>query len=198
MTIKCPVCFNDNIDGVSFCEACGHDLTSQPLSSSQDPQPIAQIERVEEFSEASPVIAVNSTVLDSEADSNAVSVAPSAPLPSLSGFTPAKLIAKSPSAPIKEMLLEEDSCIVGKFDPDSGPADLDLEAFDTEGLVSRSHARLFFEAGTWQIEDSGSTNGVFIKRVGDIRFSPRITEPETLQPGDEIAFAKIRFTFDYA
>ncbi|TAF11313.1 MAG: FHA domain-containing protein, partial [Nostocales cyanobacterium] len=76
--------------------------------------------------------------------------------------TNAKLIAKQPSPPIAEYPLDNNA-IVGIFDPDSGPVDIDLEIFSGSETVSRNHAEIYPEMGTWKVKDLGSTNGIFIK-----------------------------------
>ena len=108
--------------------------------------------------------------------------------------TTARLVAKQPNAPIPEFPIEG-SALIGIFDPDMGPVDIDLEDFSGNETVSRNHAEIYQEAGVWKIKDLGSTNGVFIKPMGQTRFGARITTPESLNSGDEIAIAKIRFLF---
>jgi pSer/pThr/pTyr-binding forkhead associated (FHA) protein len=76
-----------------------------------------------------------------------------------------------------------------------GPVDIDLEPFSGGDTVSRNHAEIYQEGGVWKIKDLGSTNGIFIKSAGQTRFAARITVPETLNSGDEIAFGKVRFLF---
>ena len=106
----------------------------------------------------------------------------------------AKLIPKQSGSPVPEFTLDGNA-IVGVFDPDMGPVDIDLEAFMGGETVSRNHAEIYQNNDTWFIKDLGSTNGIFIKPVGQTRFGARITTPEILNPGDEIAFGKVRFVF---
>ena len=61
-----------------------------------------------------------------------------------------------------------------------------LDAFG----VSRHHARLVQRAGSWQVEDLGSTNGT---RVNDQR-----VERQALAEGDRLAFGRAVFTFHTA
>ncbi len=107
----------------------------------------------------------------------------------------AKLLPKQTNAPISEFTLNESNLLVGRFDPETGPVDVDLEGFVGEETVSRQHAEIYQERGEWKIKDIGSTNGVFIKRSGQTRFSSRITMPESIYPGDEIALGKVRLLF---
>ncbi|MDB9538274.1 FHA domain-containing protein [Anabaenopsis arnoldii] len=116
------------------------------------------------------------------------------PTPQTSPSAIAKLIPKQSGSPVPEFTLDGNA-IVGVFDPDMGPVDIDLEAFMGGETVSRNHGEIYQSNGTWLIKDLGSTNGIFIKPVGQTRFGARITTPETLNPGDEIAFGKVRLVF---
>jgi pSer/pThr/pTyr-binding forkhead associated (FHA) protein len=98
------------------------------------------------------------------------------------------------AASAEEIPLLGDSLIIGRFDPESGPVDIDLENTPEAPQISRHHAEMYREAGgTWYVKDLGSTNGVFIKRAGSRTFDPRITAPEAVSNGDEISFGNARF-----
>jgi pSer/pThr/pTyr-binding forkhead associated (FHA) protein len=85
--------------------------------------------------------------------------------------------------------------VVGRFDPETGPVDVDLTAMDAGGHISRQHGELYRESdGSWMVRDLGSTNGVFVKGA-DAAFGPRITTPRPLKDGDEVAFGNVRFIF---
>ncbi len=109
----------------------------------------------------------------------------------------AKLISKTPDYPIQEFKLDEYN-IIGRFDPDSGPVDIDLEGFPGDETISRNHAEIYREGNQWKIKDLGSVNGVFIKHPDEKRFGSKITTPVTINSGDEISIAKIRFVFEYS
>jgi pSer/pThr/pTyr-binding forkhead associated (FHA) protein len=86
--------------------------------------------------------------------------------------------------------------VVGRFDPETGPVDVDLSESDELGHISRQHGELYREAdGSWMVRDLGSTNGVFVKSGDAASFGPRITAPRPLQDGDEVAFGNARFVF---
>jgi pSer/pThr/pTyr-binding forkhead associated (FHA) protein len=85
--------------------------------------------------------------------------------------------------------------LIGRFDPDTGLVDIDLEKFTNGDMISCNHAEIYREQGQWKVKDLGSANGVYIKRMGQSRFCTRITKPEVLNANDEIAFAIIRFLF---
>ena len=86
--------------------------------------------------------------------------------------------------------------MVGRFDPETGPVDIDLSQMPESPQISRHHAELYREIdGSWQVRDLGSSNGVFVKSAGSATFGPRLTAPQALTSGDEIAFGNARFLF---
>lgn len=183
MTIICPACNYDNASDAEFCDACGYELGSPS---------------------APPVSApVNAPFTPPVSSSSAPTVvlpdpiSPPPPIPPT--FTPstgtARLISKQSNVPTSEFLLDGSNAVIGKFDPDMGPVDVDLDGFPGDETISRNHAEIYQEGGMWKIKDLGSTNSVFIKRAGQSKFGARITMPEILNSGDEIAIAKIRFLF---
>ncbi len=95
-----------------------------------------------------------------------------------------------------EFPLLVDRLVVGRFDPETGPVDIDLSQTPEAPLISRHHAQLYKEAdGRWYVTDLGSTNGVFVKSAGAATFGPRLTAPQPLSEGDELAFGNARFIF---
>lgn len=80
--------------------------------------------------------------------------------------------------------------VVGRFDPSVGPIDVDLGTVPEGSYVSRRHAKITFEDGTWRLADLGSSNGTFLLRQD----FERIEEAE-IQDGDEVAFGNARFVF---
>lgn len=169
--ITCAACgYDKNPDDTEYCDACGSELQliAAPISTSSFAPTFIQ---------------------------------PPIPQPTSPIFpttvTAAKLISKQPNSPVAEFLLDNNA-VVGIFDPDIGPVDIDLEEFPGSETVSRNHAEIYSEGGFWKIKDLGSTNGIFIKRTGQTRFAARITVPETINFGDELAFGKVRFLFQNA
>ncbi|QHG21137.1 hypothetical protein A6V25_26820 [Nostoc sp. ATCC 53789] len=184
MNITCPQCgHKENPPGTQYCDVCGYEFTSAPV----EQFPFSEPSKIEQsplpFSET---LATKIQVTEAQPNFNS-------PTP-VASMNTARLITKQVGSPASEFVLEE-SNIIGKFDPDSGPVEIDLEGFAGADYISRNHAEIYREGGQWKIKDLGSENGVFIKRVNQSRFSPRITTPEILNPGDEVAFAKIRFVF---
>lgn len=108
----------------------------------------------------------------------------------------ARLEVKRYGSATGEMIpLEGDRLVVGRFDPSSGPVDIDLGHLDGQEHLSRQHAEFFLNAGHWYIRDLGSTNGVYIKPKEEAKFSPRLTEPVQVQDGDELAFGNLMLVF---
>lgn len=181
--IDCTVCgYDKNPDGSEFCDACGAEL----LGVVAEPTPEVAIEPAVTIIEPEETLIPQPTPVPTP-------ITPPTHNPIPTGKN-AKLIAKQPNAPIPEFLLENNA-LIGIFDPDLGPVDIDLEDFAGNETVSRHHAEIYQDGGVWKVKDLGSTNGVFIKPTGQTRFSARITTPESLNPGDELAIAKIRFVF---
>ena len=106
-----------------------------------------------------------------------------------------KLIPKQIGAPIPEFIIDSNNAIIGKFNPEIGPVEIDLDGFYGDNTVSLTHAEIYFKNNQWQIKDMGSTNGIYIKHIGKTRFGYRINKPEILNSGDEIAIGKIRLLF---
>lgn len=189
MSITCAGCGHENPDEVEFCEVCGAELVvaSVPVSSSP---PV----------ESSPPSITQVTLIPSppveQPGANEPSPAVSVSAVSTIAATTARLIAKQSSgSSAPEFPLDGSTMIVGRFDPDTGPVDIDLEGLPGEETVSRPHAEICMEGGQWKINDLTSTNGTFIRRVGNSRFGARLASPEVLNPGDEVAFGKVRFVF---
>jgi pSer/pThr/pTyr-binding forkhead associated (FHA) protein len=197
MTVTCPACSYDNATDAEFCDACGYELgaASTPVSA-----PVS----APVWSTSAPTIAFPTEQTASSPDSNNSTFTPTPPptfppVPTPPTFTPstgtARLISKQSNVPTSEFLLDGSNAVIGKFDPDMGPVDIDLDGFPGDETISRNHAEIYQEGGAWKIKDLGSTNSVFIKRAGQSKFGARITMPEILNSGDEIAIAKIRFLF---
>ena len=190
--IICSTCGYENQDGSEFCDACGSELQEVAAVVISSPQAATVIQP------QTPPPQIPQTTYPAPAPTP-IPTPPPAPIPTPPSFpttaTTARLIAKQPSPPVPEFSLDSNS-IIGIFDPDMGPVDIDLESFSGGDTVSRNHAEIYPEAGVWKIKDIlGSTNGIFIKPVGQTRFGARITVPQTLNSGDEIAFGKVRFLF---
>jgi hypothetical protein len=114
-----------------------------------------------------------------------------------SGAQQARLVAIRYGAPTgQEIPLLGQRLVVGRFDPETGPVDVDLSELGEAVHVSRQHGELYRDAdGRWTVRDLGSTNGIFVKGSADGSFGPRITAPRQLTNGDEVTFGNARFVF---
>ncbi len=101
-----------------------------------------------------------------------------------------KLVVKRGGAETEVEFSLAPPTIIGRFDPAVGPIDIDLAPLPEGAYVSRKHARIWCDDGTWKIEDLGSSNGTFIL-TNDFE---RVTEAE-IQDGTEIALGNARFVF---
>lgn len=192
--ITCTVCQHSNIDGVMFCEKCGHELGSEteisdPVTPSLATEPAISVN----LSIPDPLEGISKTtenIYTTTEDFSQPLVSPTNPSSKLIN---AKLTAKSAESPTQEFILDENPLIVGKFDPDTGQVEIDLLNFPNSDLISRNHSELSFDGKNWQVTDLNSTNGTWLKRGTDRPF--KITQTETLSEGDRLSFANIVFTF---
>ncbi len=218
MAITCNLCFYDrNSDKNQFCEICGSEIRpSTTLFEAQEKgikdreaQTFLQSDEtqlnlnqninqnINNYPLKTPVsrnIPTSQTpIIDSGQKAN---ISPTnSTNPTLINGTIAKLISKQVGAPITEFIIDSNNAIIGKFDPDIGPVEIDLDGFYGDETVSSTHAEIYFENNQWQIKDMGSTNGIYIKPRGKTRFGYRMNKPEILNSGDEIAIGKIRLLF---
>ena len=86
----------------------------------------------------------------------------------------------------------DEEIVIGRKDPSVKPVkhrkiELDVTIGLLESLISRSHAKLLFINGEWQIVDQ-SKNGTLVNGV-------KITEPKPLKPNDEITIGPVRLKF---
>ena len=75
--------------------------------------------------------------------------------------------------------------IIGR--PQSNPVDVDLSP---DIKVSRPHAKLFYELGTWWIKDLNSRYGTWLN-------GERLTEPTSLSPGDRLQLGETEIRVDF-
>ncbi len=102
----------------------------------------------------------------------------------------ARLILKRADGETEIEFAFDPPAVIGRFDPEVGPIDVDLGEIDEGRHVSRKHARIEFADGAWTLHDLGSSNGTFVLRTD----FERIEEAE-ISDGDEIAFGNARFVF---
>lgn len=205
--IKCQICQHENPEGAEYCENCGASLTSsaQPAASAPadstasttssaaaTPQPAAYEAPASAFEAAGATVALPPR--DPAPPGASVPAPAPAGTPATTGGNARLVPHRYGVASAEEIPLLGESLIIGRFDPESGPVDIDLENTPEAAQISRNHAEMYREAdGTWHVRDLGSTNGVFVRRAGSRTFDPRITEPVAVSNGDEISFGNARF-----
>lgn len=115
----------------------------------------------------------------------------------LKALTGGEQVAKLVPMPVgsrPEFILEKTQHLIGRTEPGTSLVDLNLEGFSGSQTVSRHHGKIYRESGAWKLKDLGSVNGIYVKQSSQSRFE-RITTPQKLNTGDEIAFGKVRFRF---
>jgi hypothetical protein len=210
--ITCQICGHQNPEGVEYCEDCGAALvpsSAPPPAAAASAPPAAPADQAPAGTAAPGPVGLPAAEPPAAAPGGpaADTAAPVVPA------TPAPAVAATPSAPAagqkarlvarrygaasgEEYPLLGDRLILGRFDPETGPVDIDLSQIPEAPQLSRHHAELYREAdGHWHVKDLGSTNGVFIKSAGSAAFGPRLTAPQALANGDEVAFGNARFIF---
>ena len=218
MSITCDLCFyNRNSEKNQFCEVCGSEIRlSTTLLKTQEKsiqegeiQTAIQTDKntvnqdkdinqnINNYFLKTPTY-INKTTSKNpiiEADKKVNMTPKNAINSTLINSSIVKLIPKQIGAPIPEFIIDSNNAIIGKFNPEIGPVEIDLDGFYGDNTVSLTHAEIYFKNNQWQIKDMGSTNGIYIKHIGKPRFGYRINKPEILNSGDEIAIGKIRLLF---
>src|SRR6056297_3335800 len=143
MKVTCGVCGTENDSDTEFCETCGVELAPRQASDRVD---ASDEEAVTEDTGGSP---------QAEADrsSDAAShVQESADAPRAAAGSPAAVGRPAPSAsaatltPVrqggepKSLSLPEGRFVVGRFDPSTGPVEVDLTGYEGADTISRRHA----------------------------------------------------------
>jgi hypothetical protein len=211
MSIVCPVCGTTNADGTEYCEGCGIALSSvgaadaspvsldaAPTQADFEPSP-SVADGVSGAPSAHPLTSDEAPAAEGVPTGSVSSSSPPSyanPASTSMPTTGTHLVHKSLGALTSTtILLRGPRLTVGRFDPSSGPVDIDLSGFAGQENISRRHAEIYQEQGAWCVRDLGSTNGVFVKPAGAERFEPRLQAPAVLGDGDEIAFGNITFVF---
>jgi pSer/pThr/pTyr-binding forkhead associated (FHA) protein len=104
--------------------------------------------------------------------------------------TSATLVVKRNGAETTEEFVVNSPCTIGRFDPSVGPIDIDLGSMPEGAYVSRKHAKITFEEGSWRITDLGSSNGTFVLGADFDR-----VDSAPINNATEIALGNARFVF---
>lgn len=221
----CQVCGKQNPQGVEYCDDCGAALKAaapspDPAQTAQTGRLDAPAQAAPDSGTTSPDT-TPAQAGDGAAPAPATGAVPTsltdtgaAPTPTPApAATPAPMTDEAPVAgppggnprlAVKrfgaltgdEVPLLGERLVVGRFDPETGPVDIDLSAAPEAEHISRQHGELYHEeGGRWFVRDLGSSNGVFVKGGADASFGPRISAPRELTDGDEVAFGNARFVF---
>jgi pSer/pThr/pTyr-binding forkhead associated (FHA) protein len=85
--------------------------------------------------------------------------------------------------------------VIGRFDPETGPVDVDLGPLPEAVYISRHHAEIWpDESGQWFVKDLGSGNATFVCVAGERQFK-KTTGEHPINDRDEVAFGNARFEF---
>src|SRR5215203_6124525 len=202
----CHVCQHDNPTGAEVCEECGASLAPVGATAgAASGQASASTAPASEVKDAPPPMTPNPTPVEATlvdppptdatpatdstkgtpvrevgpAESDAAAVPPV--VPGSVGQNP-RLVAVRHGAPTgEEIPLLGERMVVGRFDPETGPVDIDLSDTPESAHISRQHGELYRESdGRWHVRDLGSANGVFARGSADTAFGPRISAPRPL------------------
>ncbi len=194
--VTCAICGKENPAGVEYCEDCGAALAptaTPPVAAESTP---VQAGDSAEMPASEPPFTPQDEPAAAPLETPSPSPGGTATPPPPSVVNPRLAPKRYGAVGAEEIPLQGDRLVVGRFDPETGPVDIDLSGTPEAGQLSRHHAELYRESdGGWYVQDLGSTNGVFVKRPGSSTFGPRLSTPTALTPGDEVAFGNARFIF---
>lgn len=169
---RCTHCSAQQLDGAIFCSECGASLLGSP----QRRETTASLNRAAATGEATAFEMSEPLVIDAPA----TSVAPT--------FT---LVVINSG---RRITLEAgDNLLIGRKDNQRGiypDVDLGLDGGYDAG-VSRRHAMISLQNGSYCIEDLASANGTF---VNGRRLPPQ--EPFPIRPGDELKLGTLLLRFE--
>ncbi len=194
--VTCAICGKENPAGVEYCEDCGAALAptaTPPVAAESTP---VQAGDSAEMPASEPPFTPQDEPAAAPLETPSPSPGGTATPPPPSVVNPRLAPKRYGAVGAEEIPLQGDRLVVGRFDPETGPVDIDLSGTPEAEQLSRHHAELYRESdGGWYVQDLGSTNGVFVKRPGSSTFGPRLSTPTALTPGDEVAFGNARFIF---
>ncbi len=184
--IRCAACQTANLDTSHFCDECGSRLVAPPAV---EPPPNYVPPPASSYSRPVSVTSLGIPPVNFEAEN----VQPSAiEKSSVSGVAHASLVIERGDVPGTEFRLVNDESTIGRWDADNGVfPDVDLDAHDSDAKVSRRHARIVRNNGSYFIEDLGSTNGTYVNRGR--RLLPG--NAQLLGDGDEVIVGKTFLRF---
>ncbi|MFN3649136.1 MAG: FHA domain-containing protein [Armatimonadota bacterium] len=202
---QCPTCGSEVAADAEFCPDCGTDLQSAPTTPAA-PAPAAEAPAGAETgvgAAAAPPPAPELAPTPLEAppadalEAPAAAPSPAAPSPAVPGAAAggARLTLKRGGGLTSEVFPVGGRAVIGRFDTETGPVDVDMGALPESSYVSRHHAEVWPDAsGQWKVRDLGSRNGTFVRPAGGAQFQ-KVEGEQPLTDGDEIALGNARFEF---
>jgi len=175
---QCSTCGSTVPESAAVCPDCGMELKSASAPAME----ASKLERQSQ-GDAPPVAAPT-----------AATAPPSPKTPeSTSG---ARLTLRRGGALSEEVFsLGRGPSIIGRFDPETGPVDVDLGPLPEAVYISRHHAEIWCDgSGQWFVKDLGSGNATFVCAAGERQFRKTAGE-HPIKNGDEIALGNARFEF---
>lgn len=173
---QCPTCGSNVPEQVTVCSDCGMDLKGVASAAPEAPAAAAVA--------PAPATARGTT-------GKVATVAPAADSAGALG----RLTLRRNGALTTEAFTLGEQAVVGRFDPETGPVDVDLGRLPEAVYISRRHAELRREpSGKWFLKDLGAGNGTFLRPKGQAQFS-RVKGEAEVGDGDEIGFGNARFEF---
>lgn len=186
--IRCPSCQTANLDTSRFCDECGSRLVAQHSGEGSEPPAYVPPPSANSLPRPVSVTSIGVPPLDFEPEG----VVPLNEHGQVSGTAHAALIIERGDSPGTEFRLVNDESTIGRWDADNGVfPDVDLDAHDSDAKVSRRHARIVRNNGSYFIEDLGSTNGTYVNRGR--RLLPG--NAQMLKDGDEVIVGKTFLRF---
>lgn len=188
--VKCPSCQTANLDTSRFCDECGTQLAAAfEQQSVIDAEPAAYVPPASAPQSASVTsLGVPSEVFEPDGSASSPLIQVDKQL----GTAHASLLIERGDMPGTEFRLIHDESTIGRWDADNGVfPDVDLDQHDSDAKVSRRHARIVRNNGSYFIEDLGSTNGTYVNRGR--RLLPG--NAQALNDGDELIVGKTFLRF---
>jgi pSer/pThr/pTyr-binding forkhead associated (FHA) protein len=107
----------------------------------------------------------------------------------------AQLFVKRGGAVVGEPFPIGGTVVVGRYDIETGPVEVDLNGLPEATYVSRRHAEIGLDPeGDWTLRDLGSKNGTFVRAKGTTGFQ-RVAGSYPISDGDEISLGNAQFEF---
>ena len=171
--LSCPTCGEKLSDTAFICSSCGMEIQQKPK----------------------PAVEVGTPASENKPQPEDAPVTIAEPLLK-PGQAKAYLALKRGGITTGDVYYIGVNIIIGRFDAETGPVDVDLGSIPESTYISRNHAKITSDdSGQWFLADLGSNNGSFIITEGQKPKRIPANEPMNIKDGDEIAFGNARFEF---